>query len=143
MSLAPRSARRRTVVAWAVLTVALALTFLLAGTWGAAVLPLWAGSLWALRRVVRSQADLPDDRLDERQVAERDRTYLYAYQGLATVALVVLFAFAIAADRTTITYDHLSGAMWLVLGLSLGLPSAVLAWTAPDAAVDDDVVAGA
>lgn len=127
-----RRARRLLVIAYTAVTVGSAVGWLVAGAFGLLALPLWAVLFYLLRRSIRNVADLPDEHLDERQIAARDRTYVHAYRGFATLALCMLFGLAIAADRTTLTYDHLSGAMWLSIGVSIGLPAAIMAWTTDD-----------
>jgi hypothetical protein len=129
---APRRQRRVIALVWAAATVACSIAWLWIGATALLLVPLWLAAFWALRRSVRARADLPDTALDEREVAQRDRVYLYAYQGVATAALLILFTLSIHGDRSTLTYEELSAATWFVLGLSLGLPSAILAWTAPD-----------
>lgn len=85
-----------------------------------------------LRRHVQTAADLPDDRLDERERGLRDRSYLQSYRllGAAVAVSLVLAVFANAgAVRDSIgdlvvAWDSVLGALLL---LSLVLPSAVLA----------------
>jgi len=111
---AGRSARRRLVVAWSgaiVATAVLPLAVRLQDVLGPAVvvdgigLKLVADPIawfvvasvigWMLRTAVRRVPDLPDEEIDERQVALRDRTYLIAYRILAvTVAWLVLAWYA-------------------------------------------------
>jgi hypothetical protein len=129
---APRRQRRVIALLWAAATVSCSIAWLWIGAAALWLVPLWLAAFWALRRSVRSRADLPDTDLDEREVAQRDRVYLHAYQGVATAALLILFTLTIHGDRSTLTYEELSAATWFVLGLALGLPSAILAWTAPD-----------
>lgn len=94
--------------------------------------------LWgylALRSSVRHVADAPDELLDERQIAARDRTYLQSYRILAAVAtsvvvvLSILFQEGLISDLTDRTWTGL----W-VAGIMLvaGLPNLVLAWTTTD-----------
>ena len=128
----PRTQRRALALVWAAATIGCSAAWLWMGATALWLVPLWLAALWALRRSVQSRADLPDTALDEREVAQRDRVYLHAYQGLATAALLLLIALTIHGDRSTLTYEELSAATWFVLGLSLGLPSAILAWTTPD-----------
>ena len=128
----PRTQRRALALIWAAATIGGSAAWLWIGAAALWLVPLWLAAFWALRRSVRSQADLPDTALDERQVAQRDRVYLHAYQGLATATLLLLITLTIHGDRSTLTYQELSAATWFLLGLSLGLPSAILAWTTPD-----------
>jgi hypothetical protein len=159
---AGRSARRRLVVAWSaaiVATAVLPLAMRLQDVLGPAVvvdgigLKLVADPIagfavasvigWVLRTAVRRVADLPDEDIDERQVALRDRTYLVAYRILAvTVAWLVLGAYIVgdaSATRlvsTSVADWIMADAMFVVIPLVAFLPSAVLAWYAPDE-VDD------
>ena len=128
----PRTQRRALALVWAAATVGGSAAWLSIGATALWLVPLWLVAFWALRRSVQSRADLPDTALDEREVAQRDRVYLHSYQGLATAALLILITLTIHGDRSTLTYDELSAATWFALGLSLGLPSAILAWTTPD-----------
>jgi hypothetical protein len=160
---AGRRARRRLVVAWTavvVATAALPLVARLQDVLGPAVvvdgvgLKLVADPIawfvvasligWVLRMAVRSVADLPDEEIDERQVALRDRTYLIAYRILAvTVAWLVLAAYIVAdASATRIVSSSvadwiMSDAMFVVIPLVAFLPSAVFAWYAPDEMEDE------
>jgi hypothetical protein len=129
---APRRQRRIIALVWAAATVGCSIAWLWIGATALWLVPLWLAAFWALRHSVRARADLPDTALDEREVAQRDRVYLHAYQAVASAALLILFTLTIHGDRSTLTYEELSAATWFLLGLSLGLPSAILAWTAPD-----------
>lgn len=132
---ATASRRRRLLAAtWALLTILTPLAFWRVDTWGLgafALVAIWLVVYWLLRRAVASRADMPDHQLDEREIAQRDRVYLHAYQGFASAIAVLLFAMSLAADRAALGYDDLSAAMWFALGLGLGLPSAILAWRMP------------
>ncbi len=159
---AGRSARRRLTVAWSVAVVATAvlpLAMRLQDALGPAVvvdgigLKLVADPIagfaiasvigWVLRTAVRRVPDLPDEEIDERQVALRDRTYLIAYRILAVmVAWLVLAAYIVGdASATRVVSSSvadwiMADAMFLIIPLVAFLPSAVLAWYAPDE-VDD------
>jgi hypothetical protein len=159
---AGRRARRRLVVAWSaaiVATAVLPLAVRLQDVLGPAVvvdgigLKLVADPIawfaiasvigWVLRTAVRRVPDLPDEEIDERQVALRDRTYLIAYRILSvTVAWLVLAAYIVAdASATRVVSSSvadwiMADAMFLIIPLVAFLPSAVLAWYAPDE-VDD------
>lgn len=108
---ANRRARRRMVVAWSVALVATAvlpLAMRLQDTLGPALviggigmglvaepfLGFFVASMlgWMLRTAVRRVADLPDEDIDERQVALRDRTYLVAYRVLSVSVARLLLA---------------------------------------------------
>ena len=90
------------------------------------------GTYVLLRRAVQTAADLPDDQLDERELALRDRSYLHAYRLLgAAVAASLLLAVvddagAVRASvgQVVVAWEAVFGALLL---LSLVLPSAVLA----------------
>lgn len=85
-----------------------------------------------LRRVVRGMADLPDAFVDERVRAMRNERYRTAYQLLSAVVMLLLLAGYLATDASRLTWQpearHLHAAFWLVLGLSLALPSMLVAW---------------
>ncbi len=85
-----------------------------------------------LRRVVRGMADLPDAFVDERVRAMRNERYRYAYQVLSAVVMLLLLAGYMATDASRLTWQpearHLHAAFWMVLGLSLALPSMLVAW---------------
>jgi hypothetical protein len=104
----------------------------LVGYVGLPAVAVWVAVFYFLRRSVRTMADLPDEYLDERQVAVRDRVYLHAYRFFSLGVLIVLFVMAVLVDRYGLTYESVSGVMWLAIGTSMGLPSAVLAWTTTD-----------
>ena len=109
------------VLAWLDRSVALLLAIAVA-----------AGLYVLLRRVVRGMADLPDAFVDERVRAMRNERYRYAYQVLSAVVMLVLLAGYLATDASRLTWQpearHLHAAFWLVLGLSLALPSMLVAW---------------
>jgi hypothetical protein len=85
-----------------------------------------------LRRVVRGMADLPDAFVDERVRAMRNERYRYAYGILSAVVMLLLLAGYMATDASRLTWQpearHLHAAFWWVLGLSLALPSMLVAW---------------
>lgn len=132
-----RGVRRILVIAGALLVLLIAPAFAAVGSIAGIVITAAAwGCWWLLRISLRTVADLPDRFLDERQRAERNRAYLFAYlilgwivAGLLTVALVgfVLVSENDAVTLTT-TWDQ---ALGLVLSLTLLialLPSMTLAW---------------
>ena len=86
-----------------------------------------------LRVAVRSQADLPDEVLDERMRSERDSVYVGAFRFVSCVVFLAanaaFIAVAFGDEHTTITFDYNSvGAFyWTLLSLLLGAPSLVLA----------------
>lgn len=158
-----RRARRQLVVAWSAMLVLGALLPLverLQDVFGPAVvigglgvklvtdpLPLFAVAAalgWVIRTAVRRVADLPDEDIDERQIALRDRTYLIAYRIAGTTVLWLMLAAYIVADATGDRGVSAGVAAWLMsdlvfvlVTLIIFLPSAVLAWYAPDETEDD------
>jgi hypothetical protein len=124
-----RAGRRRTVVAFG---SALVLTAIAGAMPDAPVLTL-LGILASLgigvlvRASIGSTADLPDEQLDERLVAERNVAYLGAYRLIATMFVLV----AVTADLLHVRFDiaPLLGAMLPVAPpLVLFAPSAYIAW---------------
>lgn len=99
----------------------------------AAVMTL-AGVL--LYRFQRSLAQSPEDRLDERQVAVRDRAYLHSYRILSGGVLLGLLAAAIAPDLLdrplSVSYETMQPLLWAAILYSIILPSAVVAWQERD-----------
>lgn len=88
---------------------------------------VWFPVYFLLRRCVQEAADLPDERLDEREVAVRDRCYLVAYRLIGAaiaLSLVVAVADDAAAGRIVVSWN---GPWAAVLLLAAVLPSAVLA----------------
>ncbi len=158
---ATRRARRRLVTAWTVTLLATGVAPLivrLQDVYGAALqvgdvgmflttagipsLPLFALAAllgWLVRLSVRDLADLPDDSIDERQIALRDRTCLIAYRVFAaTIMWLLLAGYIIATARATEDIAA-SVATWIaadmfffVAVLVLFLPSAILAWYQPN-----------
>ena len=110
------------------------------------ILLMLTGTLGLLVRIaVRRVADLPDEDIDERQVALRDRSYLVAYRIVGTTVLWLMLAAYIVADASATQVVASSVAAWLMsdaffvlIALIVFLPSAVLAWYAPDETEDDD-----
>lgn len=95
-------------------------------------------SVWfLLRRAVRLVADAPDDALDERLEAIRNRAYLGAYLAFANVVSVIATAFliwSIAEIRAGVmsvglllTWPQVNAVIWFVLGQVLLWPSVLLA----------------
>ena len=84
-----------------------------------------------LRASVRVVADAPDELLDERLVAIRNRAYLLAYRWLALIMFLVfgyMAGFA-AADVGPLTGQALWFGALLLFFVASSLPSMVLAWT--------------
>jgi hypothetical protein len=102
---------------------------------------LLVGAIFAvwflLRRAVRLVADAPDDALDERLIAIRDRMYLSAYRQLVSVisvALIGILVWAFWSDQEggisvalSVTWPQVNAVIWFILGQILVLPSLVLA----------------
>lgn len=87
----------------------------------------WFPAYFLLRRHVQEAADLPDERLDEREIGLRDRSYLEAYRLLGgAVALSLLVAIVDDAVDTQVITSWLNPLAALLL-LSAVLPSVVLA----------------
>jgi hypothetical protein len=89
-----------------------------------------------LRRSVRVVADLPEEYLDERQLALRNEMYVEAYRYLAGIVVVLasagLIAFMVQADdadtwSVELTWNHVMAAFWVVQLLALALPSMAVA----------------
>lgn len=127
-----RRVRRRTIAVAAVLAAG-AIAAALAADAGrlawlvAAALPFWLAA-FLLNLSLRGIFELADDRLDEHQVAVRDRAYKTAY-GFTLVFLVVIatVATALAPDRTGL----FSIAVFAFLTSALA-PRLVAAWTLDD-----------
>ncbi len=122
------------VAAYVAATIALAAWWLWFGAVGGVVgIAAWFVAFVAVRLAVRSQADLPDDVLDERMRGERDRAYLTAYRTVAGVVVIAtmaaLFAVGAGDDPARITFDdnQVNAAFWVLLSLVLGAPSTALA----------------
>jgi hypothetical protein len=88
-----------------------------------------------IRGAVRVVADAPDDLLDERLVALRNRSYLVAYRWLGLVFLLVFGFMAGALETQASAQDgaaNFGEAMWfgvyLIMFVAASLPSMVLAW---------------
>lgn len=94
--------------------------------------------LWgylALRSSVRHVADAPDELLDERQIAARDRTYLHSYRIIAAVAVAFMAATSILTQEGLVVNfgDRTWTGLWFAgIMFAAGLPNMVLAWTTTD-----------
>lgn len=98
-----------------------------------AILIIW-GYL-ALRASVRHVADAPDELLDERQIAARDRTYLHSYRILGALAVSIFVLLSILSQEGLITVlsDKTWTGVWFSgIMLVAGIPNMVLAWTTTD-----------
>ena len=95
------------------------------------------GAWFLLRRAVRLVADAPDDALDERLIAIRNRIYLSAFRALATVVGILGISFliwAFGADdggvittTLTMTWPQANAVVWFLYGQVLLWPSLALA----------------
>jgi hypothetical protein len=95
---------------------------------------VWGVLLVALRLSVRSQADLPDYVLDERQRAERDRSYLSAYRlvaGSAVCCAAVGLLVVVARDgdngEISLGYGPMTALFWGTFSVVVAAPSLALA----------------
>lgn len=104
------------------------------------VLLILAALWYLLRQAVRFIPDAPDDALDERTIAERNRSFLPAYRVLST-AVIVVAGFAIGytvADQApgsrenphqfSFTWTQMQAVFWVILFYVSALPAMVLAW---------------
>lgn len=152
LAIPPRAVRRRHVLTlFATYPVGvLLLHAALGGSTGYAsahlvfTVALLAWSIPRVHRVGKAIGDDVDDRLDERQLAERNAAYLDAYRVVAAVVVLGLIWMAIGTDKgfwwIPSTYNEWNDLIWGAFLLTLNLPSAFLMWRAPDA---DDVEAPA
>ena len=140
-----RSSRRRVVVVFGVTLVLTAVAGSLPDT---PALGLAGSSLTllgivaglglgaVLRWSVHSTADLPDEDLDERLIAERDAAYLVAYPLIAGILLFTVAGIDIAvpllersATAEAADIARVTGAVLpAIVPLTFFAPSAVLAW---------------
>lgn len=75
-------------------------------------------------------------KLDERQQQVRDRAYLHSYRLFAGIVTLVAVYGGLAWDTglwLPQTWNQVQAVVWGVLLAAMTLPSAVVAWTAPDA----------
>jgi hypothetical protein len=93
------------------------------------LLVMW-GAWGVLRGAIRSMADLPDERLDERQIQVRDRSYLHAYRivGGLGAALGIVTIGMDALDVRTVPTDWLQTTAFGLMFLMMVLPSCVVGW---------------
>jgi len=94
-----------------------------------------------LRTSVRLIAEARDEALDERMIAERNRTYFTAYQSFSSIVaglLVGLMIFVITQDASSesdgfnyqlsLTWPQVQALFWFIWGYAFMLPSMVMAW---------------
>lgn len=131
-----RQSRRWMIGALTVLTILVALSSALptkassyVGTLGG--LLLLTGYL-LIRTSVRHIADSPDELLDERQIALRDRSYLHSYRIISSVFALLLIALFIRIDLSENVFEISdwwgTGTWFSLIMLMAGLPSMVVAW---------------
>lgn len=130
-------ARMLLVVGYLALLVLIPVAYLAINAFVGLLVVLGTAGVWGLLRVsVRTIADLPDEYLDERQLAVRNASYVESYRYLggavALAATAGLFAFIVNGNEldtwaVTLTWEGAMAAFWVFLGLALGLPSMVLA----------------
>lgn len=132
-----RRARLLLVGAYLALLVLIPVAYLVVGQLAGLVVVIVTAGVWSLLRVsVRTIADLPDEYLDERQLAVRNASYVESYRYLGTAvalaATVGLIAFVVQGSEfdtwdVTLTWAGVMATFWVFIGLALGLPSMVLA----------------
>lgn len=131
-----RQSRRWMIGALTVLTILVALSSALptktssyVGTLGGLLLLI--GYL-LIRTSVRHIADSPDELLDERQIALRDRSYLHSYRIISSVFALALVALFIRIDLSETAFEISdwwgTGTWFSLIMLMAGLPSMVVAW---------------
>ena len=85
-----------------------------------------------IRTSVRHIADSPDELLDERQIALRDRSYLHSYRIISSVFALALVALFIRIDLSETAFEISdwwgTGTWFSLIMLMAGLPSMVVAW---------------
>jgi hypothetical protein len=136
----PRGLGAVIALAFAVIFVAPVIVWFVDDGIGIIPLVMVAGifAVWfLLRRAVRLVADAPDEALDERLVAIRNRIYLSAYRALATVLGFLGVAILIWAFRTdvsgimtttlSLTWPQINAVVWFLYGQILIWPSLALA----------------
>jgi hypothetical protein len=131
-----RSSRRFMIVGLSTLTLLVALSSIFPPKISSYVSSLGGFCLLAgyllLRTSVRHIADSPDELLDERQIALRDRSYLHSYRIIASVFTIILIAIFIRIDISESPVEILDwsgfGIWFALIMLMAGLPSMVVAW---------------
>lgn len=131
-----RKSRRLMIAALTTLTILVAFSSALptkassyVGTLGGLLLLI--GYL-LIRTSVRHIADSPDELLDERQIALRDRSYLHSYRIISSVFALALVALFIRIDLSETAFEISdwwgTGTWFSLIMLMAGLPSMVVAW---------------
>lgn len=73
----------------------------------------------------------PDEQLDERQVQVRNKAYRLAYTGMASIFMLTAIYYTFAVDLNwwvPKNWEEADMIVWLVIFLTLTLPSSILAW---------------
>ena len=134
-----RTRRARMQLVWLqiVMLVATPVTWIVVGTLaGLGVVIASFVALFFLRRSVRVVADLPDQFLDERQLAGRNASYVEAYRVfggfvmlLATVGLIAFIVNANDDDvwRVDLSWEWMMAILWTLEVAALAVPSMVIA----------------
>ena len=132
-----RRARVLLVTGYLALIVLIPVAYLAINQFVGLLVVIVTAGVWSLLRVsVRTIADLPDEYLDERQLAVRNGSYVESYGYLsgavALAATIGMFAFIINGTDLdtwdiTLTWEAAMSSFWVFLGLALGLPSMILA----------------
>lgn len=131
-----RRSRRTLIACLSLLTILVALSSALpakassyVGTLGGLLLLI--GYL-LIRTSVRHIADSPDELLDERQIALRDRSYLHSYRIISSIFALLLVALFIRIDLSENVFEISdwwgTGTWFSLIMLMAGLPSMVVAW---------------
>jgi hypothetical protein len=85
-----------------------------------------------IRTSVRHIADAPDELLDERQIALRDRSYLHSYRIISSVFILVILALFTRIELSETAFEVSewfgTGSWFALIMLMAGLPSMVVAW---------------
>ena len=131
-----RKSRRAMIALMSLLTVLVSLSSALptkASSYVGALggLILLSGYL-LIRTSVRHIADSPDELLDERQIALRDRSYLHSYRIISSVFALIIVALFIRIDLSESVFEITdwwgTGTWFSLIMLMAGLPSMVVAW---------------
>ena len=136
----PRALRALTALALIVMFAGPVLVWFLQDPLGLIPLALVASvfvTWFLLRRAVRLVADAPDDALDERLEAIRNRTYLGAYRAFGGVVWLIATVFliwsiveiraGIVSVSLELTWPQVNALIWFVFGQVMLWPSVVLA----------------
>lgn len=132
------------VIVYVLAGMMIAPAWLLLGQFGGlASIALWFFALIGLRIAVRTQADLPDEVLDERMRSERDEVYLPAYRVVGSCLTLVALAGVLASnaggeDGFLVDYELMSAGFWTLFALLIGTPSLVMAMAHRDNASTKD-----